>query len=142
MISAEYKDLMARHLKAENNHDLAATLATLTEDCVFDDRGLGKIFRGRKAVGEYYQMWWQAFAMTVHTEQRHFPAPDLAIVETHFKGKHIGNFFGLEATGHTIDLSVAVFITLRDGLLAGERFYWDKVTLFQQLQLPVIQLQC
>ena len=96
MISEQYKTLLAKHLAAENTHQLDETLATLTEDCVFDDKALGKKFLGREGAAAYYKAWWQAFEMTVHTELRHYPAPETVIVETHFKGKHVGNFFGIE----------------------------------------------
>jgi len=78
--------------------------------------------------------------MTVHTENRYYPEPELVIVETRFKGTHVGDFFGLNATNREIDLSIALFITLNNGLLAGERFYWDKATLASQLGLSSLDL--
>lgn len=57
MISEQYKALLAKHLAAENAHQLDETLATLTEDCVFDDKALGKKFYGRAGAGEYYKAW-------------------------------------------------------------------------------------
>lgn len=140
MISKEYSQLLARHLAAENSHKMEETLATLTSDCIFNDTALGKTFHGRQGAAEYYHAWWQAFDMTVHTEHRYYPSSTQVIVETHFKGKHVGDFFGLKATGHLIDLPIVVIIDLKDGLLAGERFYWDKAKLFQQIGLSIPKL--
>ena len=133
MIDAHYREILARHLDAENNHRLQDTLDTLTPDCLFDDRGLGEVFHGREEAGLHYRMWWEGFGATVHTEQRHYPRPDLAVVETMFRGVHNGNFLGVEATGRPVALRLAIFIDLRDGLLAGERFYWDRAGLLAQL---------
>lgn len=135
MISQQHRDLLKRHLEAENAHKLDETLATLSEDCIFEDKALGKIFHGHLGAAEYYQAWWNAFEMTVHTEYRYYPEPELVIVETHFKGKHISDFFGLKATNREIDIPIAVFISLKNGLMTGERFYWDRSTLFSQLDL-------
>jgi len=140
LISQQYKDLLKRHLQAENAHKLGETLATLSEDCVFDDKALGKVFHGQEGAAKYYKAWWEAFEMTVHTESRYYPEPELVIVETHFKGKHVGDFFGLKATNREIDLPIAIFITLKNGLMAGERFYWDKATLAAQLDLSTLEL--
>lgn len=133
MISDAYRELLATHLEAENDHRLEDTLATLTEDCVFDDRALGRVFRGREGAGEYYRMWWEAFGQTVHTEHHYYPEPELAVVETRFRGTHVGDFLGIAPTGRDIDLPIAIFIDLKDGLMAGERFYWDRATLMSQL---------
>ena len=141
MLTPDYRDLLIRHLKAENAHQLAETLATLTEDCIFDDRTLGRVFRGREGAGRYYQMWWDAFGQTVQSERRHVPAPDQCIVEVRFQGRHIGPFLGLTPTGRSIDLPIAIFIDLKDGLMSGERFYWDMATMLRQLgvgQLPAL----
>jgi hypothetical protein len=47
MPSEALAELLRRHLEAENARCMDDTLATLTEDCVFDDRALGRVFHGR-----------------------------------------------------------------------------------------------
>ncbi len=37
------EQLVATHLAAENEHRLEDTLATLHEDCLFEDRALGQV---------------------------------------------------------------------------------------------------
>ena len=37
------------------------------------------------------------------------------------------------ASGRAIDLPVAIFISFRDGLMSGERFYYDQSTLMRQI---------
>src|SRR6185369_7468647 len=61
---------LVRHLTAENAHRLEETLATLTEDCVFEDVALQKTFGGRAGAAEYYRMWWSAFQIKVHRRFR------------------------------------------------------------------------
>lgn len=135
MVSDAYRKLLARHLTAENEHRMEDTLATLTEDCVFDDRGLGRVWHGREGAREYYDMWWKAFGVTVHTERRHYTDEGAAVVETHFRGRHDGTFLGIAPTGREVDIELAIFIELRDGLMTGERFYWDTASLLRQLDV-------
>ena len=129
----EHLDLLKRHLAAENAQDRAATLATLSANCVFEDLASGTRWLGHDGAAEHYQMWWNAFDNHVTTEDRHFPTPDSAIVETRWAGSHIGPFWGIAPTGRSIDVPVVIFVTIRDGLMSGERFSWDRATLLSQL---------
>lgn len=132
-IPFDHLDLLKRHLAAENAHDLEATLATLTTDCVFEDLASGRRWLGHAGAGAHYRMWWEAFDNQVSTEVRHFPAPSLAIVETRWAGRHVGEFWGIEPTGRDIDVPVVIFVKIKAGLMAGERFCWDRATLLAQL---------
>jgi hypothetical protein len=35
-----------------------------------------------------------------------------------------------------VDLPIAIFVSFRNGLIAGERMYWDVITLLRQLGVP------
>lgn len=124
-----------RHLAAENAHRLEETLATLTEDCVFEDVALQKTFHGHAGAAEYYRLWWSAFAIKVQLQggTRHWIGDDLFVSETSYAGTHVGEFLGIAATGRPIQFRFVVFVTFRDGLLAGERFYYDLATLARQI---------
>ncbi len=61
------------------------------------------------------------------------PAADVFIVETHFIGTHRGAYRGIAPTGRPIDLPLAIFVSFRDGLMSGERFYYDRKTLLAQI---------
>jgi len=134
---SEHLELLKRHLAAENDHDLDGTLATLAPDCVFEDVGSSQSWRGHEQVGTYYRGWWEAFDNHVTTELRHFPARDLAIVETRWSGRHVGTFWGIAPTGRSIDVPVLIKVPIRDGLMAGEQFLWDRLLLDQLgVELP------
>ena len=55
MISQHYKDLLSKHLEAENAHKLEETSATLSKDYIFDEKVLEKIFQGPIGASEYYK---------------------------------------------------------------------------------------
>lgn len=122
------------HMEVENKHLLEETLATLAEDVAFDDKALGLQPKGRAEVGEYYRMWWEALDVTVEVEQVYPVAGRrLVVVETVWKGTHVGPFLGAEATGKAVSLPIVIVARVEDGLLAEERFYWDRLRLLDQL---------
>ena len=126
-------EILLRHVKAETAFDMEGTLATLTEDCLFEDMPSGRSHRGREAVRRYYQEWWDAFGNTPSQSKRYVAAADMLIVETRFVGTHRGPWRGVPASGKAIDLPVAIFIGFRDNLMSGERFYYDSATLLAQI---------
>jgi len=123
-----------RHLAAENAHRMEETLAELHPDCVFEDLPLGKTYRGRAGAEAYYRFWWDAFDLEVKGERRHWSEDGaFMIAQTRYQGIHRGRFLHYEPTGKPIILPLAVVIQFRDGLMAGERFYYDLATLLRQI---------
>jgi steroid delta-isomerase-like uncharacterized protein len=125
--------ILAAHIKAETGFDMEATLATLSPDCVFEDMPSGERYAGREAVRRYYANWWGAFGNVPEGSRRYVASPDMFIVETRFVGQHRGSWEGIAPTGRRIDLPIAIFVSFRDGLMSGERFYYDRATLRAQL---------
>lgn len=131
-----YLEVLNQHLAAENAHDLEGTLATLTADCLFEDLALAKEFRGYDGAARYYEMWWGALSTEVVPERLHW-SDQTAIAETTWRGTHVGAFGDLSPSGRQIEIPVAVVIELRDGLIAGERLYWDRARLHEQLHVAL-----
>ena len=123
-----------RHLAAENEHRMEETLAALHPDCLFEDLPLEKTYHGRAGAEQYYRLWWDAFDLKVHGERRHWSEDGaFMIAETQYHGIHQGEFLGHAPTGRIIKFPLAVVIPFRDGLMAGERFYYDLSTLLRQI---------
>lgn len=133
MLKPELLAVLQAHVAAETDHRMEETLATLTADCVFEDVPSSITYRGHAGVREYYAAWWSAFGNVPSGSRRYVPAGDCLIVETRFVGTHRGLWAGIAASGRAIDLPVAIFISFRDGLMAGERFYYDHATLLRQI---------
>lgn len=135
----ENERLVDRHLAAENRHEMDATLETLHSACLFEDMAFGKTYEGREGARRYYRLWWEAFDLTVRGRQRHWAEDGTMIAEARYTGRHIGDFYGSRPTGRSVDLRIAVVIGFRDGLMAGERFYYDARTLLRQLGVTELQ---
>src|SRR2546423_7644758 len=128
-----YTAVLHEHLAAESAFDMDGTLATLTEDCLFEDVATGDVYRGRQAVRAYYREWWSAFGIVPEDIRSYIVSENFLIVETRFVGTHRGSYRGAAATGKPLNLPVAIFISLRDDLMSGERFYYDRATLLAQI---------
>jgi steroid delta-isomerase-like uncharacterized protein len=133
MLTPENRDILRRHVTAETAHKMEETLATLAPDCIFDDRAFGRVWHGREGARDYYRIWWDAFGIAPHGSVRYEPAPDLLVVETRFQGRHTGPFLGVPPTGRAVDVPVTIFVRFADGLMSGERFYWNLGTLLEQI---------
>ena len=113
---------------------MAETLAELHPDWLFEDLPLGKTYRGRAGAEAYYRLWWDAFDLEVRGERRHRSEDGaFMIAQTRYQGTHRGRFLDYPPTGKRVDLPLAVVIPFRDGLMAGERFYYDLATLLRQI---------
>jgi steroid delta-isomerase-like uncharacterized protein len=125
--------VLARHVAAETAFDMEGTLATLSADCLFEDMPTGTTYHGHDGARAYYREWWDAFGNVPERSRLYVPTPDALIVETRFVGTHRGPWQGMPASGRAIDLPVAIVIGFRDGLMTGERFYYDRATLLAQI---------
>lgn len=82
------------HMKAEAEHDMAAVLATIHPDALFEDQPLGLVLNGRDATARHYRTWWDAFGIQTDGGVLHWVSDDLAIGEADFVGTHVGRFLG------------------------------------------------
>jgi steroid delta-isomerase-like uncharacterized protein len=133
---SDLRALMRAHIDAENGHRMAETLATLHEECVFEDVATGQVFHGRAGAEAYYRQWWDAFGLVFAREgedRGYWTEDGIGIGEGRFLGTHIGNFLGIPATGKPVKFRFTVFVTFRDGLMAGERFYYDLAGVLNQI---------
>ena len=138
MLSPENQEVLRRHLEAENNLRMEETLATLTEACLFEDRALGTVYHGREGAREYYRLWWDALGVRVVGGTRHVTTDGKLISEAVYRGLHRGTFLGIPPTGRAIELQFVVLVSFRDGLMAGERFYYDLTGLLRQLGVTTL----
>lgn len=127
------QECVRRHLTFENAQDLEGTLSTLHPECVFEDLPLGKTFRGIEGARRYYSELWQAFDVTVESRLRHWTIEGNLVAETTFVGRHRADFLGNAPKGLSIRLALVVIVTFRDGLMEGERFYYDLAMLLRQI---------
>jgi steroid delta-isomerase-like uncharacterized protein len=121
------------HLDAEQHRDLDRLLATLTDDCVYEDSLLDEPVRGKDAVRRYYLDLWRAFPDFEFEVTNRVADESSVIYEMVFRGHQRGDFRGLVATGRVGELKAVVVFPMRDGKATGERVYIDGLEFMTQV---------
>ena len=126
--------LVEEHVQQENQHDLDGIMETFGENAWYENDPVSELHDGRDSVRAYYDDLLQAlpdFHIDIH--QRHV-TDEHVILETTISGTHEGNWRGLPGTGREIEFDAcAVFAFDEDAKLAGERIYYDRASLLEQL---------
>jgi steroid delta-isomerase-like uncharacterized protein len=122
------------HVRCENAHDLDGLMSTFGGTGFYEDAPWSERHEGLEGVRSYYQTLLAA-APDFHVEvkQRHV-AEDCIVLEVQVTGTHLGPWRGLPATGRRIDFPLCgVFTFDSQDRLAGERIYYDRMTVLRQL---------
>lgn len=88
---------------------------------------------GIEACKEYYTNYLTGFTEIEWTIVDAFGQGNKLIKHWNFKGKHTGNFFGIPATGNSLNLSGTTIVTMRDGKIAKEHDFFDMKSMLDQL---------
>jgi steroid delta-isomerase-like uncharacterized protein len=126
--------LVDEHVGFENRHDLDGIMGTFGAAARYDDEPSGLHYNGRDEVGRFYAELLNALpGLQIDVRRRH--AGDTAVVlEVIIRGRHLGAWRGLPATGRQIELPLCGIFTFDDeDRLAGETIYYDRATLLRQL---------
>lgn len=118
----------------ENAHDLDGLMSTFRASGFYADEPWGEHHRGIDAVRSYYaDLIRVAPDLHIEVKRRHITDEGIAL-EVQLTGTHSGKWRGLPATGRRFDFPLCAFFTFdQDGRLAGERIYYDRSTILQQL---------
>jgi steroid delta-isomerase-like uncharacterized protein len=122
------------HLEAENQHDIAATLATFKSGAARTELP-GEVADGHDAVAETYRELFTAFPdMRFDVEPGSLcHHDDRVIVETRVLGTHLGPYRGLPPTGRSVELPLVAIFRFEGADLVCERGYFDRIALLIQL---------
>jgi hypothetical protein len=128
--------ILARHLEAENAHDIDSIMATYVERPIVVING--RAIEGREGVRMFHQRFGfggdGSFA-DVHVEERHRHETKEAIaIEQPLSGRHVAEWERAAATGKRFEVAVCtVYRFAPDGLLQSEDVYFDRARLREQL---------
>lgn len=129
-------DIIDRHFAAENAHDVEATLATYTDDIVWDDvTHPDSPFRGKAEVGRVYSSIIDAIP-DVHLESvRRFVAEDgrFVVDESVLTGHVEGGWSGMQGRGAPVRVRILHIFEVRDGLIASENAWFDAAAVQRQI---------
>ena len=88
---------------------------------------------GIDACKEFYLNYLNGFSDIEWTIVDAFGQGNKLIKHWNFKGKHTGDFFGIPATGNSLNLSGTTIVTMREGRIAKEHDFFDMKSMVDQL---------
>jgi steroid delta-isomerase-like uncharacterized protein len=126
--------IVREHVSQENAHHLDGIMDTFGDTARYDDEPWDAHYRGRAEVRAFYAQLLKAMPDLQIDIQRQHTAEDAVILEVILRGSHLGTWRGLPATGRTLALPLCGIFTFdNDNRLAGERIYYDRASVLQQL---------
>lgn len=81
----------------------------------------------------YYQNYISGFSDVTFTIVDVFGQNDKIVKHWNFKGKHTGEFFGIPATGKTVDVDGVTLVKMKNGKIAQEQDFLDNMVFLGQL---------
>ena len=130
-------DIVDRHFAAENAHDVPGTLATYTDDIVWDDitHPLSPV-RGKEAVGVVYSAIIDAIPDVHFVSVRRFTSEDgqWVVDESNVTGHVEGEWAGIAGEGAPVEIRILHVFQLRDGLIAYENTWFDSAAIARQVE--------
>ena len=81
---------------------LSGSAYPLAEDTVFTLADSGEVYEGRDAIGQMLSAWYGEMFEADSDRLAMFVGDDGFAVEFRFEGTHIGDFYGIGATGRSV----------------------------------------
>jgi len=88
---------------------------------------------GIDAFKDYYSNFVTGFSDVEFTLVDVFGQSDKIVKHWNFKGTNSGEFFGMPATGKTVDIDGVTLVKMKDGKIAQEQDFMDNMVFLQQL---------
>lgn len=91
--------------------------------------------KGKANAKAYYENYVTGFSERQFIIKEIFADGDKLVKYWQFKGKHTGTFFGIPATGKSVDVIGTTIVKMIDGKIAEEQDFMDNMVFMQQLGL-------
>jgi steroid delta-isomerase-like uncharacterized protein len=88
---------------------------------------------GIEGFKDYYSNFVTGFSDVEFTLVDVFGQGDKIVKHWHFKGIHSGDFFGIPATGKSVNVEGVTLVKMKDGKIAQEQDFMDNMIFLQQL---------
>ncbi|HJS71595.1 MAG TPA: nuclear transport factor 2 family protein [Acidimicrobiia bacterium] len=130
-------DIIDRHFAAENAHDVEATLATYTDDIVWDDvTHPDAPFHGKAEVGRVYSSIIDAIPDVELRSVKRFSSEEgrFVVDESILSGHVEGEWSGMSGEGAPVEVRILHIFEVRDGLISYENAWFDASNVQRQIE--------
>ena len=135
-MATDMEKMMNDYVAAWNAHDVNKILSFCTDDVVFEDVPIGKVWRGKKEAEDFISSGFVDFADFKIEMKSGFSAGDWGSGEWVMSGTFVHSSTpGMTATGKRFSVRGASIIEFRKGKISRESLYWDMASFLQQVGL-------
>jgi len=108
----------------------------VAEDAVYKNLNTGEVYTGRAEIaGMLHYIYRVAF--DAHAAFENFIiTDDKAVAEGYFRGRHTGQFLGIDAINGEVNVPLCVTYNLKDGLIREAHIFMAADVMRQQLGVP------
>jgi steroid delta-isomerase-like uncharacterized protein len=126
--------LVEQHVRLENEHDLEGVLRIFGHTARYDDEAWGEHYEGADGVRMFYEQLMRALPdLEIDVRRRHV-TDDAILLEVMIRGTQLGEWRNLPPTGRRVEVPLCGVYTFdAQDRLAGEKIYYDRATVLQQL---------
>jgi steroid delta-isomerase-like uncharacterized protein len=130
--------LFEAHRVAEAARDIDAILETFVDDCFLETLPLGLRSEGRESVRAAYEaQFFTAFPDLAPEDEGMAVGENVIAVWGTLRGTSRGEWLGVPPGGGTFAVPFANVVPFKDGLMEGERIYFDLATLCEQARVSL-----
>jgi steroid delta-isomerase-like uncharacterized protein len=134
--------LFEAHREAEAARDIDAILATFVDDCFLETVPLGLRAEGRGEVKlAYERQFFTSFPDLSPDDEGMAVGEDVVAVWGTLRGTSRGEWLGVPPSGGSFAVPFANVVPFRDGLMAGERIYFDLATMCEQAGVSLEEIR-
>jgi steroid delta-isomerase-like uncharacterized protein len=130
--------LFEAHREAEAARDIDGILETFTTDCFLETVPLGLRSEGKDAVRAAYELqFFTSFPDLASADEGIAFGDDVVVVWGTLRGTSRGDWLGVPPGGGAFAVPFANVVPFEQGLMAGERIYFDLASLCEQARIPL-----
>jgi steroid delta-isomerase-like uncharacterized protein len=133
--------LFEAHRDAEFARDFDAILETFSEDCFLETVALNLRPEGKAAVRAAYEGMFTAFPDLQPDDQGMAIGDEVVVVWGELRGTSEGEWLGVPPGGGSFVVPFSNVAPFKEGLMAGEKIFFDLVTLCEQAGLNAAEIR-
>jgi steroid delta-isomerase-like uncharacterized protein len=135
-MATDTKNMLGEYMLAWNSHDVDKILSFFTDDCVYEDLGIGVVSKGKKELTGFVNSSLVGVPDVKFQVKSVFVAGDWVGSEYVMSGTFVHSTIpAMPATGKTFSIRCASILQLRKGKISRETDYYNLATLLQQIGL-------
>lgn len=131
------KSLLKNWIEAFQAIDLASVVECYAENAINFQVAAGEPAVGREQIAKDTAQFFRGFPDAWSRVDNLMADGDWAAWEWLGGGTFLGEFYGNQPTGKPFEIRGCGFFNFRDGKIVFQRGYWDKLSWFSQIGLPI-----